>query len=319
MDPATGIGFFAGIGVRVGLIMLDGGNFKAYYDVDAVIVFFGDATAATMIRFPFSVILHGLPIGMRFAFTMSASHPHELIDEITRLAEIARKSGPVALESVEISDPFLTQRLRYIADGHDQEFIRGPRRRRCRTASSRERESRRPGLPRASHDNKAQISERLRSSLSRTENLHQRFGSNLGHRHLQFVGAGLLAGLHHQDHRLAARAGRVGTDDLVDGDRSRLGQAEELPDLNLHAFGQGLGFGLRIAALAGLRLTEETEAHRAQLGRTSTPAAPSSAPKASRLPPLSQAKALMPLSRSAGRTSSSEPSVSRTSRMQPSS
>ena len=124
MDLATGLGLFAGVGVIVGLIMLDGGNFKAYYDIHAVIVIFGGATAATMIRFPFSVIMHGLPMGLRFAFTMRSIHPRELIEEITRVAEINRKSGPVALENVEVSDTFLAQGLRYLADGYDKDFIR---------------------------------------------------------------------------------------------------------------------------------------------------------------------------------------------------
>jgi len=124
MDIATAVGLLSGFGVLIGLIMLDGGNFKAYYDIHAVVVIFGGATAATMIRFPFSVILHGLPMGLRFAFTMSASHPRELIEEITRVADLARKSGPVALETAEVSDTFLAQGLRYIADGYDKDFIR---------------------------------------------------------------------------------------------------------------------------------------------------------------------------------------------------
>jgi chemotaxis protein MotA len=124
MDIATGIGIVGGIATIVSLILIDGGNFAAYFDKHAVIIIFGGATAATMIRFPFSVIMHGLPMGMRFAFTLRAVHPRELIEEITRVAEIARKSGPVALEGVEVSDPFLAQGIRYIADGYDRDFIR---------------------------------------------------------------------------------------------------------------------------------------------------------------------------------------------------
>lgn len=124
MDIATGVGILAGISVLVGLILIDGGNFGAYFDKHAVIVIFGGATAATMVRFPFTVIMHGLPMGFRFAFTMRSVHPRELIEEITRVAEINRKNGPVALESVEVSDPFLAQGLRYIADGYDKDFIR---------------------------------------------------------------------------------------------------------------------------------------------------------------------------------------------------
>ena len=124
MDIATGLGILGGIATICAIIIIDGGNFAAFYDKHAVIIIFGGAAAATMVRFPFSVIAHGMPMGMRFAFTMRSIHPRELIDEITRVAEIARKSGPVALESVEVSDTFLAQGLRYIADGYDKEFIR---------------------------------------------------------------------------------------------------------------------------------------------------------------------------------------------------
>jgi chemotaxis protein MotA len=124
MDFATGAGLIGGIGVIVGLIMIDGGNFAAFFDKHAVIVIFGGATAATMTRFPFSVILHGLPMGVKFAFTMRASHPRELIEEIAHIADVVRKSGPMALENVEASDPFLAQGIRYVADGYDREFIK---------------------------------------------------------------------------------------------------------------------------------------------------------------------------------------------------
>ncbi|GJE55058.1 motility protein A [Methylobacterium thuringiense] len=124
MDLATGVGLLGGFGVVFTLIMIDGGDFSAYYDKHAMIVIFGGATMATMMRFPFSTILHGLPMGLRFAFTMRAVKPRELIEEITKIAEVVRKSGPIALESMEISDPFLAQGARYIADGYDREFIR---------------------------------------------------------------------------------------------------------------------------------------------------------------------------------------------------
>ena len=124
MDLATGVGVIGGIATIVTLIIIDGGNFAFYWDKHAAIIIFGGASAATMLRFPFSVIMHGLPMGLRFAFTMRANNPRELIEEITRVAEIARKSGPIALEGVEVSDPFLQQGLRYIADGYDKDFIR---------------------------------------------------------------------------------------------------------------------------------------------------------------------------------------------------
>jgi chemotaxis protein MotA len=125
MDIATAVGLLAGFGTIISLIMIDGGNFGQYWDKHAAIVIFGGSIAVTMIRFPFSSIAHGIPMGIRFAFQMRAMHPRELIEEITRVAEVVRKSGPIALENIEIEDPFLAQGVRYIADGYDADFIRG--------------------------------------------------------------------------------------------------------------------------------------------------------------------------------------------------
>src|SRR4051812_45710488 len=124
MDIATGAGLVAGIATIFTLIMIDGGHFAAYFDKHAVIVVFGGAMAATMVRFPFSVIVHGLPMGLRYAFSMRSTHPRELIAEITQVSETVRKSGPMALESVQVQDPFLAQGLRYVADGYDKDFIK---------------------------------------------------------------------------------------------------------------------------------------------------------------------------------------------------
>jgi len=123
MDIATGLGLVAGGVVLVALIMM-GGELGMFADSHAAIVIFGGATAATLIRFPLSSIFHGLPLGMRFAFTMRRWTPRELVDEIARLAEVARKAGPIGLEKEEVEDPFLAKGMRYIADGYDQDFIR---------------------------------------------------------------------------------------------------------------------------------------------------------------------------------------------------
>lgn len=124
MDIATAVGIIGGIATVVGIILIDGGNFAAYFDKHAVIIIFGGASAATMIRFSFHSMIHGLPMGMRYAFQMRAMDPRTLIDEITRVAEVVRKSGPIALENVQVDDTFLAQGIRYIADGYEKDFIR---------------------------------------------------------------------------------------------------------------------------------------------------------------------------------------------------
>jgi chemotaxis protein MotA len=69
-------------------------------------------------------MLHGLPLGMRYAFTLRSIGARELVDELAGLAEIARKSGPVGLEKVTPEDPFLSKGVRFVADGYDADFIR---------------------------------------------------------------------------------------------------------------------------------------------------------------------------------------------------
>lgn len=124
MDIATGLGLVGGFGVLFALIMLDGGHFGHYWSDHAVVVIFGGATMATMTRFPFSVIAHGLPIGMKFAFGGRAMHPRDLIEEFAKIAEAMRRGGAMALESMEISDTFLAQGIRYLVDGYEKDFIR---------------------------------------------------------------------------------------------------------------------------------------------------------------------------------------------------
>jgi chemotaxis protein MotA len=123
MDIMTSAGLVFGT-VVIATLMLLGGDLNIFVSDHAAIIIFGGSTAATMIRFPLGVMLHGLPLGAKFAFTMSRLSAHDLVDELARIAEIARKQGPVGLEKVETDEPFLAKGIRYIADGYDIEFIR---------------------------------------------------------------------------------------------------------------------------------------------------------------------------------------------------
>jgi len=123
MDITTSVGLVAGA-IVISTLILMGGDFRMFYDIHAVIIIFGGSIAATLIRFPLGAMLHGLPLGAKFVFTMSRLSARDLVDELARIAEIARKQGPVGLEKVETDEPFLAKGIRYVADGYDLEFIR---------------------------------------------------------------------------------------------------------------------------------------------------------------------------------------------------
>src|SRR2546423_2315033 len=123
MDIATGLGLVAGVIVIATLILM-GGDFRMFYDIHAIIIIFGGSFAATLIRFPLVAMMHGLPLGIRFAFSLRSTGTRELVDELAGLAEVARKSGPVGLEKITPEDPFLSKGIRFVADGYDADFIR---------------------------------------------------------------------------------------------------------------------------------------------------------------------------------------------------
>ena len=123
MDIMTGVGLVSGMLVVTVMVLL-GGDLHMFISEHAIIIIFGGSISATLIRFPLSAILHGMPLGAKFAFTMSRLTARDLVDELARIAEIARKQGPVGLEKVETNEPFLAKGIRYVADGYDLEFIR---------------------------------------------------------------------------------------------------------------------------------------------------------------------------------------------------
>ena len=123
MDIATGLGLIAGVATVITLVFM-GGDLRMFYDIHAVVIIGGGSIAATLMRFPLSSIMHGMPLGLRFAFTMRRVTQRDLVDEIAGLAEISRKQGPIGLEKVEIEDPFLAKGVRFVADGYDAGFIR---------------------------------------------------------------------------------------------------------------------------------------------------------------------------------------------------
>lgn len=122
MDLATIIGILLGSAI-VGAAIFIGGDFMTFVNLPSVLIVFGGAIAATILRFPLSGVMSSLALGGKIAFTQEKSSTRDMIDEIARLAEIIRKNGPLGLEGVPVEDPFLSKGIQYVADGYDPKFI----------------------------------------------------------------------------------------------------------------------------------------------------------------------------------------------------
>ncbi|GAB4514591.1 MAG: MotA/TolQ/ExbB proton channel family protein [Roseibium sp.] len=123
MDLATLIGILGAFGVVVTAIFL-GGSFGQFIDVPSILIVMGGGLAATLIRFQLADIAAAFVTGFKTALAGKGASPRDLISEITNLGEIVRKSGPLGLENVDVSDPNLAKGVQYIADGYELEFIR---------------------------------------------------------------------------------------------------------------------------------------------------------------------------------------------------
>lgn len=123
MDLATLIGILGAFGVVVTAVFL-GGSFGQFVDLPSILIVLGGGFAATLIRFQLSDIVAALGTGFKVALAGKGASPRDLITEITNLGEIVRKSGPLGLENVDVSDPILAKGVQYIADGYELEFIK---------------------------------------------------------------------------------------------------------------------------------------------------------------------------------------------------
>lgn len=124
MDFATAIGLVAGVATVVGMIIIGGGSLASYWDTVAVVCVIGGSLASTLVRCTFPVMMSGLPMGIKYGLSMLKTTPRELLEEITQVADVVRKSGPMGLENVQVDNPTLAQGLRYIADGYERDFIK---------------------------------------------------------------------------------------------------------------------------------------------------------------------------------------------------
>lgn len=122
MDIATIFGVICGSLIVITAIMV-GGSITQFADLPSALIVLGGTVSTVVLRFPFSGVISALMLGGSIAFKNTQKSPRAIIDEITKLADIVRHSSVLALENVEISDPFLSKGIQYIIDGYEPSFI----------------------------------------------------------------------------------------------------------------------------------------------------------------------------------------------------
>jgi len=123
MDIATSIGLLAGAGLLLWAIV-GKSDLDAFMDGGSVAIVFGGTIASVLVAFPVRNVLGATKV-LRTCFFTKAMNPTDLIANMVRFAELARRDGILALENVthEIKDPFLVSGIQMAVDGTDPDLI----------------------------------------------------------------------------------------------------------------------------------------------------------------------------------------------------
>lgn len=123
LDVASILGLVLGL-VLIGLGIVSRTSLGLFLDLSSVYITFGGACAATVLQFP-GPDLAQLPRVLWQIFWVRPQSPRGLIRDLVRYAEIARRDGILALESVtdEVRDEFMVRGLQLAVDGTDPESI----------------------------------------------------------------------------------------------------------------------------------------------------------------------------------------------------
>ena len=125
MDIGTLIGFLAGIGFMIYGIISSGSTLGDYMDTPSIIIVFGGTLASTMMAYPLNKLKNILAITKNAFFNKDLS-PIKIIEQLTSLANVARREGLLALEEAgqKAEDTFLKKGIMLIVDGTDPELVR---------------------------------------------------------------------------------------------------------------------------------------------------------------------------------------------------
>ena len=138
MDIATLVGLL-GATAMVLMAMVLGGSIVTFIDVPSILIVVVGTHFVVLMKYSMGEFVGAAGSGMKVLFFKSPNYD-ELIEKIVELADMARKSGLLALEGAEIEDPFMKKGIGLLVDGHDGDVVRSILEKDMRMASSRHQE-----------------------------------------------------------------------------------------------------------------------------------------------------------------------------------
>lgn len=118
-----------GIAVAVCAVLLgqrlEGGQIGALVNGPAILIVVGGSIGATMLQSPWPVFLRGMTM-LGWVFRPPAAQPREMMKQILRWTNIARREGLLGLEKIveAVPDHFARKALQLVIDGNEPMTIR---------------------------------------------------------------------------------------------------------------------------------------------------------------------------------------------------
>lgn len=125
MDIVSILGFLLGVTAIVGGAMLEHLPPSAIYAPTAFIIVMGGAVGAIMVSYPMDDLKRAFTAGMKLVFKNLDTDYRPLIEEITKVATVARKEGVLAIEGMRnsIVDEKFKKALKFVIDGFEPKTV----------------------------------------------------------------------------------------------------------------------------------------------------------------------------------------------------
>jgi len=125
MDLVSILGVILGISAVVGGAFLEHLPPSAIYAPTAFIIVMGGTTGAIMVSFPIADLKRAFPEGMKLVFRNLDTDYRPLIEEIVKVATVARKEGVLAIEGMRNSlvDEKFKKALKFVIDGFEPKTV----------------------------------------------------------------------------------------------------------------------------------------------------------------------------------------------------
>jgi chemotaxis protein MotA len=123
MDLGTVLGIGGGFAVLVVAVFLEGSDLMMFANLLATVVVIGGAMTVVLGRYTLKTFPSAFFGGIKESIFYHSHNTIELLDQLTEIADVARKQGALGLEKLEIEDPFLKKSLQMIADGYSEEAL----------------------------------------------------------------------------------------------------------------------------------------------------------------------------------------------------